>query len=43
MSSGVVTDKVTDAVKDKGWKFEILLTNLSKEQEAQLREDFGAK
>jgi len=38
-----VVDKVTDAVKQKGWKFEILSTNLSKEQEDQLREDFSAE
>jgi len=43
MTSGAVVDKVSDAVKEKGWKFEILSTNLSKEQEAQLREDFGAE
>ena len=42
MTSDAVTDKVTDAVKDSGLKFEIFYTNLSKEQEAQLREDFGA-
>jgi uncharacterized membrane protein len=41
MTSGAVMDKVSDAVKEKGWKFEIISTNLSKEQEAQLREDFG--
>ena len=43
MTSGAVMDKVSDAVKAKGWKFEILSTNLSDEQEAQLREDFGAE
>lgn len=43
MTSGAVMDKVTDAVKEKGWKFEILSTNLSKEQEDKLREDFGAE
>jgi len=43
MTSGAVIDKVTDAVKQKGWKFEILSTNLSKEQEDQLRMDFGAE
>jgi uncharacterized membrane protein len=41
MTSGAVIDKVSDAVKEKGLKFEILSTNLSKEQENQLREDFG--
>jgi uncharacterized membrane protein len=43
MTSGAVMDKVSDAVKQKGWKFEILSTNLSKEQEDQLRKDFGAE
>jgi uncharacterized membrane protein len=41
MTSGAVMDKVSDAVKEKGLKFEILSTNLSKEQEAQLNSDFG--
>jgi uncharacterized membrane protein len=41
MTSDAVMDKVSDAVKGKGWNFEILSTNLSKEQEDQLREDFG--
>jgi uncharacterized membrane protein len=41
MTSDAVMDKVTDAVKAKGWTFEILSTNLSKEQEEQLRKDFG--
>ena len=39
LSSGAVVDKVADAVK--GQQFEIIQTNLSKEQEAKLREDFG--
>jgi len=43
MTSGAVIDKVTDAVKAKGWTFEILSTNLSKEQEEQLRKDFGVE
>ena len=43
MTSDVVMDKVSEAVKAKGWKFEILSTNLSKEQEDQLRADFGAE
>jgi uncharacterized membrane protein len=34
-----VTDKVADAVK--GQQFEIIQTNLSKEQEDKLRADFG--
>jgi uncharacterized membrane protein len=42
MTSDAVSDKVTDAVKNSGLKFEMFYTNLSKEQEAQLREDFGA-
>ena len=43
MTSDVVKDKVADAIKDKGWNFEIISTNLSNEQEAKLREDFGAE
>ena len=42
MTSAAVGDKVTDAIKDSGLEFEIFYTNLSKEQEAQLREEFGA-
>jgi uncharacterized membrane protein len=42
MTSDAVSDKVTDAVKSSGLKFEMFYTNLSKEQEAQLREEFGA-
>ncbi len=42
MTSDAVTDKVTDAIKDSGLEFELFYTNLSKEQEAQVREDFGA-
>lgn len=41
MTSQAVVDKVTDAVKDSGLKFDLFYTNLSKEQEQQLREDFG--
>jgi uncharacterized membrane protein len=41
MTSDAVMDKVSDAVKAKGWNFELLSTNLSNEQEEQLREDFG--
>jgi hypothetical protein len=33
MTSGAVLDKVTEAVRDKGWPFEIFATNLTKEQE----------
>ena len=42
MTSDAVSDKVTDAVKNSGLTFDMFYTNLSKEQEAQLREDFGA-
>jgi uncharacterized membrane protein len=41
MTEGAVTDRVTDAVRDSGLDFELFYTNLSREQEAQLREDFG--
>jgi len=34
-----VVDRVAEAVK--GQQFEIIQTNLSKEQEGKLREDFG--
>ncbi len=39
MSSGAVVDKVAKAVK--GQQFEIIQTNLSKDQEEQLRADFA--
>ena len=39
LSSGAVVDKVADAVKDI--QFEIIQTNLSKEQEAELKAAFG--
>jgi uncharacterized membrane protein len=39
LTSGAVVDKVAEAVK--GQQFEIIQTNLSKEQEDQLRADFG--
>ena len=42
MTSDAVMDKVTDAVKKSGLKFEVFYTNLSDEQEQQLREDFVA-
>jgi hypothetical protein len=32
---------VTGTIKDSGLEFELFYTNLSNEQEAQLREDFG--
>lgn len=41
MTSGAVMDKVSEAVKEKGWQFEIIATNLTNAQEQQLREDFG--
>src|SRR6266849_5559802 len=39
LETGAVVDRVSDAVK--GQQFEIIQTNLSKEQEDQLRADFG--
>jgi len=39
LSSGAVVDRVAEAVK--GQQFEIIQTNLSKDQEAKLRADFG--
>ena len=39
LSSGAVVDKVADAVKSQ--QFEIIQTNLSKDQEEKLRADFG--
>jgi uncharacterized membrane protein len=42
MTSDAVVDKVSNAIKEKGWEFEIVTSNLSEEQEGQLREDFGA-
>ena len=39
LTSGAVLDKVVEGVKDI--KFEIIQTNLSKEQEAALKEAFG--
>jgi uncharacterized membrane protein len=39
LESGAVIDKVSAAVK--GQQFEIIQTNLSKEQEEKLRADFG--
>jgi uncharacterized membrane protein len=40
MTSDAVVDKVADGFK--GVQFELLTTNLSKDEEAQLREAFGA-
>jgi uncharacterized membrane protein len=39
MTSGAVMDRVADAMKST--KFEIIATNLSEEQEQNLREAFG--
>ncbi len=41
MTSDVVMDKVSDAVKEQGWDFELISSNLSKDQETELRADFG--
>ena len=41
LTSGAVMDKITPAIKDQ--KFEIISTNLSKEQEDQLRATFSAE
>jgi uncharacterized membrane protein len=41
MTSDAVTDKVTDAIKNSGLNPDMFYTNLSKDQEAQLRKDFG--
>jgi uncharacterized membrane protein len=42
MTEGAVEDKVVDAIKGSGLEFELFYTNLSKEQEAQLLEDFAS-
>ncbi len=42
MTDGAVRDRVTDAVKKSGLKFDLFYTNLSDEQEKQLREDFAS-
>jgi uncharacterized membrane protein len=42
MTGEAVQDKVRDAIVDSGLEFEIFYSNLSKDQEAQLRADFGA-
>lgn len=41
MTSQAVMDKVSAEVKKSGLEFEIVSTNLTEEQDAQLREDFG--
>ena len=40
MTSQAVQDKVESAIKDSGLEFELFYTNLSAEQEEQLRADF---
>ncbi len=42
MTNNAVLDKVTEAIKEKGLKFELVTSNLSNEEEAKLREAFGA-
>jgi uncharacterized membrane protein len=42
MTSGAVQDRVTDEIKNSGIAFDLIYTNLSKEQEEQLREDFAS-
>ncbi len=42
MTSNAVLDKVTEAINEKGLKFELVTSNLSNEAEAKLREAFGA-
>jgi uncharacterized membrane protein len=42
MTDQAVLDKVTDAVKESGLKFDLFYTNLSQEQEDQLRADFAS-
>jgi uncharacterized membrane protein len=42
LTSQAVIDKVTDAVKKSGLKFDLFYTNLSTEQEEQLKADFAA-
>ena len=41
LTSGAVGDRVTEAIKARAPRFEIISTNLSKEQEAKLREVFA--
>ena len=42
MTEAAVQDRVTDAVKNSGLKFDLFYTNLSDDQEKQLREDFAS-
>jgi uncharacterized membrane protein len=41
MTSDAVTDKVTNAIKGSGLDFDLFYTNLSNDQEEQLRADFA--
>jgi uncharacterized membrane protein len=41
LTSGAVMDKVADAVKARGIKFELIASNLSKENEEKLKEVFA--
>ncbi|MGD9092720.1 MAG: DUF1269 domain-containing protein [Anaerolineales bacterium] len=41
MSRDGALDQLSDAIKKQGWQLEIITTNLSKEQEQLLRQDFG--
>ena len=43
MTSDAVVDKVVEAIKDSGQKFELVTSNLSTEQEQQLREAFSTE
>lgn len=43
MTSDAVMDKVTPAIKDRGLQFELIASNLSHEQEAELRSAFGTE
>jgi len=42
MTGNVVTDRVLEAVREKGLQPELIASNLSAEQEARLRESFAA-
>jgi len=42
MTSDAVQDRVTDGVKKSGLTFDLFYTNLSQEQEQQLREEFAS-
>jgi uncharacterized membrane protein len=41
LTSSAIQDKVAEAIKARGLKFELIASNLSHEQEAKLREVFG--